>query len=123
MKKVKAIVLAAVAMIVTSCGTQGNILGDILQGGTLGNVIISVIGAQKVTAQDLIGAWNYSGPGCAFTSENLLAKEYPQYDWQKNKGYPTKKHREAIRQYGTTPYHRMSYNLLGDGQLSLQFED
>ena len=77
MKKVKAIVLAAVAMIVTSCGmtgTQGNILGDILQGGTLGNVIISVIGAQKVTAQDLIGAWNYSGPGCAFTSENLLAK-------------------------------------------------
>ena len=54
---------------------------------------------------------------------NLLAKEYPQYDWQKNKGYPTKAHREAIRQYGTTPYHRMSYNLLGDGQLSLQFED
>ena len=54
---------------------------------------------------------------------NELAKAYPQYDWQKNKGYPTKKHREAIRQYGTTPYHRMSYNLLGDGQLSLQFED
>ena len=54
---------------------------------------------------------------------NQLAKEYPQYDWQKNKGYPTKAHREAIRQYGTTPYHRMSYNLLGDGQLSLQFED
>lgn len=54
---------------------------------------------------------------------NELAKEYPQYDWRKNKGYPTKKHREAIRQYGTTPYHRMSYNLLGDGQLSLQFED
>ena len=54
---------------------------------------------------------------------NGLAEEYPQYDWRKNKGYPTKKHREAIRQYGTTPYHRMSYNLLGDGQLSLQFED
>jgi ribonuclease HII len=50
---------------------------------------------------------------------NQLAEEYPQYDWQKNKGYPTKKHREAIRQYGTTPYHRMSYNLLGDGQLDL----
>lgn len=65
-------------LIVTGCGmtgTQGgNILGNILQGGTLGNVIISVIGAQKVTAQDLIGAWTYSGPGCAFTSENLLAK-------------------------------------------------
>ena len=54
---------------------------------------------------------------------NQLAEEFPQYDWRKNKGYPTKKHREAIRQHGTTPYHRMSYNLLGDGQLSLPFED
>ena len=54
---------------------------------------------------------------------NHLAEEYPQYDWQKNKGYPTKKHREAIRLYGTTPYHRMSYNLLGDGQLSLEFAE
>ena len=53
---------------------------------------------------------------------NELAKEYPQYDWLSNKGYPTKKHREAIRQYGITPYHRKSYNLLGDGQLSLEFE-
>lgn len=54
---------------------------------------------------------------------NQLAEEYPQYDWRSNKGYPTKRHREAIRQYGTTPYHRMSYNLLGDGQLSLDFKD
>ena len=54
---------------------------------------------------------------------NRLAEEYPQYDWQSNKGYPTKKHREAIRQYGTTPYHRKSYNLLGDGQLSFEFSD
>jgi ribonuclease HII len=54
---------------------------------------------------------------------NKLAEEYPQYDWLSNKGYPTKKHREAIRQYGTTPYHRMSYNLLGDGQLSFDFSD
>ena len=52
---------------------------------------------------------------------NQLAEEYPQYDWRSNKGYPTKKHREAIRQHGTTPYHRMSYNLLGDGQLSFDF--
>jgi len=52
---------------------------------------------------------------------NGLAKEYPQYDWLSNKGYPTKKHREAIRQYGITPYHRKSYNLLGDGQLSFDF--
>lgn len=54
---------------------------------------------------------------------NQLAEEYPQYDWRSNKGYPTKKHRDAIRQFGTTPYHRMSYNLLGDGQLSLEFAD
>lgn len=52
---------------------------------------------------------------------NRLAEEYPQYDWLSNKGYPTKKHREAIRQYGITPYHRKSYNLLGDGQLSFDF--
>lgn len=51
-----------------------------------------------------------------------LAEEYPQYDWKSNKGYPTKKHRDAIRQYGVTPYHRMSYNLLGDGQLDIPFE-
>lgn len=54
---------------------------------------------------------------------NQLAEEYPQYDWLQNKGYPTKKHREAIRNYGITPYHRTTYNLLGDGQLSLDFKD
>ena len=54
---------------------------------------------------------------------NQLAEEYPQYDWQGNKGYPTKKHREAIREFGITPYHRRSYNLLGDGQLSLEFNE
>ena len=53
---------------------------------------------------------------------NKLAKEYPQYDWRSNKGYPTKKHREAIREHGITPYHRRSYNLLGDRQLSLDFQ-
>ncbi|SEA11489.1 RNase HII [Xylanibacter ruminicola] len=52
---------------------------------------------------------------------NQLAEEYPQYDWRSNKGYPTKKHREAIKQHGITPYHRRSYNLLGDGQLSIDF--
>lgn len=49
---------------------------------------------------------------------NKLHEEYPMYDWKGNKGYPTKKHREAIAKYGTTPYHRMTFNLLGDGQLS-----
>lgn len=48
-----------------------------------------------------------------------LAEEYPHYDWLGNKGYPTKKHREAIKIHGITPYHRKSFNLLGDGQLSL----
>ncbi len=52
---------------------------------------------------------------------NSLDSEYPRYGWSRNKGYPTKEHREAIRQLGTTPYHRMSYNLTGDGQLSLEF--
>ena len=52
---------------------------------------------------------------------NRLAEEHPQYDWLSNKGYPTKKHRDAIRQYGITPYHRKTFNMLGDGQLSLDF--
>src|SRR5574344_1240042 len=51
-----------------------------------------------------------------------LAKEFPQYDWDNNKGYPTKRHRAAIKEYGITPFHRKSYNLLGDGQLSLDFK-
>lgn len=48
-----------------------------------------------------------------------LHEEYPQYHWDSNKGYPAKAHREAIRLYGTSPYHRMTYNLLGNGQLEL----
>ena len=50
-----------------------------------------------------------------------LAAEYPQYDWLKNKGYPTKAHRAAIEKYGATPYHRMSFRLI-DQQLSLDFD-
>ena len=53
---------------------------------------------------------------------NALAEEYPQYDWRSNKGYPTKRHREAIKEYGITPLHRRSFNLLGDGQLELEFK-
>lgn len=52
-----------------------------------------------------------------------LATEYPQYDWHNNKGYPTKKHRAAIKEHGITPFHRKSYNLLGDGQLSIDFNE
>jgi ribonuclease HII len=47
-----------------------------------------------------------------------IAQEHPEYDWENNQGYPTKKHREAIRQYGATPYHRMTFRLLPD-QLTL----
>ena len=54
---------------------------------------------------------------------DALAKDYPQYDWLSNKGYPTKKHREAIRQYGITPFHRKTFNMLGDGQLSFDFQE
>jgi hypothetical protein len=75
-------------MLVVSCGVggttggnqsqTGSILGavltDVLQGGTISNVITSVIGAQTVTRANLIGSWKYVSPGCAFTSENLLAK-------------------------------------------------
>lgn len=49
-----------------------------------------------------------------------LHEEFPLYDWKNNKGYPTPKHRAGIRQYGVTPYHRMSYQLL-DNQLEIPF--
>lgn len=50
-----------------------------------------------------------------------LHQEYPCYNWHKNKGYPTKEHREAIKREGLSPYHRKSFNLLGDAQLTLNF--
>lgn len=50
-----------------------------------------------------------------------LHEAYPQYDWKGNKGYPTPKHRAAIAQYGITPYHRKTFNLLGNEQLSFDF--
>lgn len=51
-----------------------------------------------------------------------LAEDYPQYDWKSNKGYPTKKHRQAIRECGITPYHRRSFTLLPPEELTLDFE-
>jgi ribonuclease HII len=51
-----------------------------------------------------------------------LHEGFPLYDWKNNKGYPTKKHRNGIKEFGTTPYHRMSFTLLPeDRQLSLDF--
>lgn len=52
-----------------------------------------------------------------------LHKEHPQYGWDSNKGYPTKKHRQAIKDTGATKHHRKSFNLLGDTQLSLSLFD
>lgn len=49
-----------------------------------------------------------------------LHREHPLYDWDHNKGYPTKKHREAIEKHGVTPYHRLTFNLT-DKQLKLDF--
>lgn len=49
-----------------------------------------------------------------------LHDEYPMYNWVKNKGYPTKEHREAIRKHGPSPYHRKSFKLLPE-QLQFKF--
>ncbi|MDI1257290.1 MAG: ribonuclease HII [Flavobacterium sp.] len=46
--------------------------------------------------------------------------EFPMYNWKQNKGYPTKEHRNAIREYGSTKYHRMSFRLLPEVQLSME---
>ena len=48
-----------------------------------------------------------------------IHQEFPQYNWKKNKGYPTKEHRNAIREFGATPYHRKSFKLLPE-QLKLE---
>ncbi|MBR4293510.1 MAG: ribonuclease HII [Bacteroidaceae bacterium] len=53
-----------------------------------------------------------------------IAEEYPAYDWKNNKGYPTAKHRAAIKANGATPHHRMTFNLTGETQqLALQFDE
>ena len=51
-----------------------------------------------------------------------LHAEHPQYNWKKNKGYPTKEHRQAIREFGPTPYHRMSFKLLPDPEIQFPSE-
>lgn len=50
-----------------------------------------------------------------------IHEEYPQYHWDSNKGYPAPVHREAIRQYGTTPYHRLTFQLLPPTQMEFSF--
>ncbi len=51
-----------------------------------------------------------------------IDKVFPQYEWRKNKGYPTAKHRKTIEQIGFTPYHRKSFKLLQDGQMAFEFK-
>ena len=51
-----------------------------------------------------------------------IHEHYPQYHWAKNKGYPTKVHRDAIREFGPTKYHRNSFKLLPDEQLKISFD-
>ena len=74
MKKIVFGLIAISLLILTSCGNMGQIMGAMTNGTGVVNAISSVIGLDKVKTQNLIGDWKYAGPGCAFTSENLLAK-------------------------------------------------
>ena len=51
---------------------------------------------------------------------NMISEKYPEYGWDKNKGYPTKAHRNAIREKGITPFHRKTFTLLPE-QLSFNW--
>lgn len=91
MRIIRIIVPMLAAVLISGCGTVasglgttavaskgtnilGGVLGAITNGEAVGNVISSIIGTDKLTQEQLIGTWNYEGPGCAFTSENALAK-------------------------------------------------
>lgn len=74
MKKIMIGLVAGVCVLMTSCGSMGQVLSAMTNGTGVVNAITSVIGLDKVSAQTLIGTWQYRNPGCAFTSENLLAK-------------------------------------------------
>lgn len=88
MKKLSSVFAGLSLLLFASCGTAGSgttngntgasVLGSVLSGATnaetLGNVLSSVIGLDKLLAQNLHGTWKYSGPGCAFTSDNALSR-------------------------------------------------
>ena len=76
MKKKTFLAMAAAAIMMTGCagiGSSGGLLSG-MDANSLGNIIVSVLGINKVPETTLLGTWNYSGPGCAFTSDNMLAK-------------------------------------------------
>jgi hypothetical protein len=89
MKKIILLALVAVTLAATSCGSlltgttsttgsstssTGGILGDILNGNTVTSIVNNVIGGSTINQDAIVGTWKYNAPGCAFTSENLLAK-------------------------------------------------
>ena len=74
MKKIWIGMVAGICLLLASCGNMSQVLSAMTNGTGVANAITSVIGLDKVSAQNLIGTWKYSAPGCAFTSENLLAK-------------------------------------------------
>jgi hypothetical protein len=97
MKKISVLFVAAASMVLVSCGggtfgaagsdsnsqaaaanQAGGILGGVVSaitnGSSVGNVIQSVLGLDKITKENLIGTWTYNQPGCAFTSQQLLAQ-------------------------------------------------
>ena len=74
MKKIKIALVSLTCLALVSCANMGQVLGAMSNGTGITNAITSVIGLDKVTPQGLIGDWKYKGPGCAFTSKNLLYK-------------------------------------------------
>lgn len=88
MNKMSFLVAGAACLLATSCGTMGagsasssagddvlnGVIGVLNNANTIGDVISSVIGSNKLTKSQLYGTWKYNGPGCAFTSNSALAK-------------------------------------------------
>ena len=75
MKKLTIIVCTIVSLMLTGCmGTNGNIFSGVDGTSTLGNILTSVLGINKVSQEGLVGTWKYYQPGCGFASDNLLAK-------------------------------------------------
>ena len=67
----------------------GSIIGSAANGETLGNVITSVLGIDKLSQKSLVGTWKYKGPGCAFTSHNTLAKAGGELGFNSSNTYIT----------------------------------
>jgi len=97
---------------------------------------ILVDGNRFHSYKDIQHTWVIKGDGKyqSIAAASILAKEnrdeimreldkkFPEYLWHKNKGYPTKQHREAISRHGSNEYHRMTFQLLPGVQTELQFD-